>query len=131
MGDRRPRQQLGTANGVAGGRQTIYTAGLNWDVNGNIRFMFDYLHGNIAKQLSPTDAAETRAPSLTRSRCVRRSPSEQLVSEDEAASVAAAPLIALKDQIRHGNGVKLANCRRYVRRPLSSQAPAEIVGETS
>src|SRR6266404_3821086 len=44
--------QLGTANGVAGGRQTIYTAGLNWYVNRNVRFMFDYLHGDVARQLS-------------------------------------------------------------------------------
>ena len=47
--------QLGTTNGVAGGQQTIYSAGLNWYVNSNIRFMFDYLHGNIAKQISPTN----------------------------------------------------------------------------
>jgi phosphate-selective porin OprO/OprP len=50
--------QLGTANAVAGGRQTIYTAGLNWYVNRNIRFMFDYLHGNIAKQVSPTNTGD-------------------------------------------------------------------------
>jgi phosphate-selective porin OprO/OprP len=51
--------QLATANGVAGGRQTIYTAALNWYVNGNVRFMFDYLHGTVAKQISainPGDA---------------------------------------------------------------------------
>lgn len=53
--------QLGTATGVAGGRQTIYTAALNWYVNRNIRFMFDYLHGNIAKQVSPTDSGEAGA----------------------------------------------------------------------
>jgi phosphate-selective porin OprO/OprP len=53
--------QLGTTNGVAGGLQTIYTAGLNWYVNGNIRFMFDYLHGNIAKQISPTNSGDTGA----------------------------------------------------------------------
>jgi phosphate-selective porin OprO/OprP len=47
--------QLATANGVAGGRQTIYTAALNWYVNRNVRFMFDYLHGDIAKQISPTN----------------------------------------------------------------------------
>jgi len=50
--------QLGTANGVAGGRQTIYTAGLNWYVNSNVRFMFDYLHGSIAKQVSPTNTGD-------------------------------------------------------------------------
>jgi phosphate-selective porin OprO/OprP len=51
--------QLATANGVAGGRQTIYTAALNWYVNGNVRFMFDYLHGTVAKQITainPGDA---------------------------------------------------------------------------
>jgi phosphate-selective porin OprO and OprP len=53
--------QLGTATGVAGGRQTIYTAGLNWYVNTNVRFMFDYLHGNIAKQVSPTDSGDAGA----------------------------------------------------------------------
>lgn len=51
--------QLGTATGVAGGWQTVYTAGLNWYVNGNVRFMFDYLHGNIAKQISPTNTGDT------------------------------------------------------------------------
>jgi phosphate-selective porin OprO and OprP len=53
--------QLGSANGVAGGRQTIYTLALNWYVNGNVRFMFDYLHGNIAKQISPTDTGDAGA----------------------------------------------------------------------
>ncbi len=50
--------QLATANGVAGGRQTIYTAALNWYVNGNVRFMFDYLHGTVAKQISPVNAGD-------------------------------------------------------------------------
>jgi phosphate-selective porin OprO/OprP len=53
--------QLATANGVAGGRQTIYTAALNWYVSGNVRFMFDYLHGTIAKQISPTDSGDAGA----------------------------------------------------------------------
>ena len=47
--------QLATANGVAGGRQTVYTGGLNWYVNRNVRFMFKYLHGDIAKQVSATN----------------------------------------------------------------------------
>jgi phosphate-selective porin OprO and OprP len=47
--------RLAFANGVAGGRQTIYTLVLNWYVNRNVRFMFDYLHGNVARQVSPTN----------------------------------------------------------------------------
>jgi phosphate-selective porin OprO/OprP len=47
--------QLARANGVAGGRQTIYTAALNWYPNSNVRLMFDYLYGNITKQISPTN----------------------------------------------------------------------------
>jgi phosphate-selective porin OprO/OprP len=50
--------RLAFANGVAGGRQTIYTAGLNWYANRNVRFMFNYLHGDIAKQISPTNAGD-------------------------------------------------------------------------
>jgi phosphate-selective porin OprO/OprP len=53
--------QLATANGVAGGRQTVYTAALNWYVNRNVRFMFDYLHGDIAKQISPTNSGDAGA----------------------------------------------------------------------
>ena len=53
--------QLGTTNGVAGGQQTIYTAGLNWYVNTNVRFMLDYLHGNIVKQISPTNNGDAGA----------------------------------------------------------------------
>jgi phosphate-selective porin OprO/OprP len=47
--------RLGAVTGVAGGRQTIYTLALNWYVNRNVRFMFDYLHGNVARQVSPTN----------------------------------------------------------------------------
>ncbi len=50
--------QLGSAFGIAGGRQTVYTAGLNWYVNNNIRFMLNYLHGDVAKQLSPTSTVD-------------------------------------------------------------------------
>ena len=53
--------QLAMANGVAGGRQTIYTLALNWYVNRNVRFLFDYLHGNIAKQVSPTNFGDAGA----------------------------------------------------------------------
>ncbi|WP_424631652.1 OprO/OprP family phosphate-selective porin [Bradyrhizobium sp. SYSU BS000235] len=51
--------KVGTALGVAGGRQTVYTAGLNWYVNGNLRFMLDYLHGDVAKQASPTSTVDS------------------------------------------------------------------------
>jgi phosphate-selective porin OprO and OprP len=50
--------QLATANGVSGGRQTVYTAGLNWYVSGNVRFMLDYLHGTVARQISPTNSGD-------------------------------------------------------------------------
>jgi phosphate-selective porin OprO/OprP len=53
--------QLGTATGIAGGRQTIYTAGLNWYVSRNVRFLFNYLHGNVAKQISPTNIGDAGA----------------------------------------------------------------------
>jgi phosphate-selective porin OprO and OprP len=50
--------QLATANGITGGRQTVYTLALNWYVNGNVRFMLDYLHGSISKQASPISTAD-------------------------------------------------------------------------
>lgn len=50
--------QLGTASGIAGGRQTVYTLALNWYVNGNVRFMLDYLHGAVSKQASPVSMAD-------------------------------------------------------------------------
>ncbi|WFU76931.1 porin [Bradyrhizobium sp. CB2312] len=43
---------------MSGGRQTVYAAAPNWYVNGNIRFMLDYLHGNVAKQASPTPTVD-------------------------------------------------------------------------
>lgn len=51
--------QLATANGVAGGRQNVYTLALNWYVNRNVRFMFDYLHGDVRKQVSPINFGDT------------------------------------------------------------------------
>jgi phosphate-selective porin OprO/OprP len=45
--------QLGLKSGVAGGDQSIWTFGLNWYVNSNVRFVFNYLHGSITKQVSP------------------------------------------------------------------------------
>src|SRR5262249_34044063 len=53
--------QIGTATGVAGGKQTIYTAGLNWYVNRNVKFMFNYLHGTIDKQASAVVTTDTGA----------------------------------------------------------------------
>ena len=50
---------IGTTTGIAGGRQNIYTVGLNWYVSRNVRFMFDYLHGDIGKQVSPTNFGNT------------------------------------------------------------------------
>ena len=47
---------LASLAGVAGGRQTIYTAALNWYVNRNIRFMLNYLHGDVARQIKATNA---------------------------------------------------------------------------
>ena len=47
--------QLGLANGIAGGRQLVYTVALNWYVNRNVRFMFNYLHGDVARQLTATN----------------------------------------------------------------------------
>ena len=53
--------QLGFASGASGGRQTIYTAGLNWYVNSNIRFMVNFLHGEVDKQVSPTNPIDAGA----------------------------------------------------------------------
>jgi phosphate-selective porin OprO/OprP len=51
--------QLASANGVAEGRQDVFTAGLNWYVSGNIRCMFNYLHGDISKLSSPVNSTDT------------------------------------------------------------------------
>src|ERR1700760_2398782 len=53
--------QIAQAHGVAGGPQNLYTAALNWYVNRNVRFMLDYLHGDITKQLSPTNFTDVGA----------------------------------------------------------------------
>jgi phosphate-selective porin OprO and OprP len=53
--------RVGSAIGVAGGRQTIYTLALNWYANRNVRLMFDYLHGDVAKQVSPTNFGDAGA----------------------------------------------------------------------
>jgi phosphate-selective porin OprO/OprP len=53
--------QLGSSSGASGGKQTVYTAGLNWYVNRNVRFMVNYLHGIIDKQNSATDTSDVGA----------------------------------------------------------------------
>ncbi|TYL89236.1 porin [Bradyrhizobium rifense] len=54
--------KIASAAGIAGGRQTVYTLALNWYVNGNVRFMLDYLHGTVSKQpLPPAAFANTGA----------------------------------------------------------------------
>src|SRR5262249_6911781 len=53
--------QLGTSDGVAGGKQTIYAAGLNWYPTRNIRFMFNYLHGTVEKQVSAVNSGDAGA----------------------------------------------------------------------
>jgi phosphate-selective porin OprO/OprP len=45
--------RLGFPDGASGGKQTIVTAGFNWYVNRNIRFMLDYMHGTIDKPAGP------------------------------------------------------------------------------
>ncbi len=51
-------------NGVAGGEQNIYTIGLNWYVNRNVRFMVNYLHGTIAKYSGAATAAVPPLPAF-------------------------------------------------------------------
>ncbi len=53
--------RVGSAVGVAGGRQTVYTMALNWYINRNVRLMFDYLHGDVVKQISPTNVGDAGA----------------------------------------------------------------------
>ena len=45
---------VATSSAVGGGTQTVYAVGLNWYPNANMRFMFDYLHGDISKKFSTT-----------------------------------------------------------------------------
>ncbi len=53
--------RLGSAIGVAGGQQTVYTLALNWYMNRNVRLMFDYLHGDVVKQISATNVGNAGA----------------------------------------------------------------------
>jgi phosphate-selective porin OprO/OprP len=41
---------LGNVNGIAGGKQSVFTAGLNWYATRNIEFTLNYLHGIVDKQ---------------------------------------------------------------------------------
>jgi hypothetical protein len=69
--------RLGFADAAFGGKQTIYSAGLNWYVTKNIRFMLDYLHGDIDKPAGPTVfvvGAKPPASSITSARSSMRSP---------------------------------------------------------
>jgi phosphate-selective porin OprO/OprP len=49
--------QVGQPFGIAGGQQSIFTAGLNWYVNNNIMFKLNYLHGSIDKTAFAINAA--------------------------------------------------------------------------
>jgi len=53
--------RLALADGIAGGKQTVYTVGLNWYVNRNVRFMLNYLHGTVDKQTSAVNPADVGA----------------------------------------------------------------------
>ena len=46
-----------TTFGVAGGEQNIWTIGLNWYVNRNVRIMVNYLHGTVDKNSAAATAA--------------------------------------------------------------------------
>ncbi|HXQ50253.1 MAG TPA: porin [Stellaceae bacterium] len=56
-----PIAVAGKSNSVEGGRQTIYTMGLNWYLNPNMRLMFDWLHGTVKKQAATPIAPQTGA----------------------------------------------------------------------
>jgi len=45
---------VASSNGFAGGKQSIYALGVNWYPNNNMRFMLDYLHGDIARAQAGT-----------------------------------------------------------------------------
>lgn len=48
---------VAATGGVRGGEQSVYAAGLNWYPNNNIRFMLNYLNGNVDR-LSAAGAAD-------------------------------------------------------------------------
>ena len=43
-------------NSIRGGRQDIFTVGLNWYLNQTIRFMFDYQHVHVSR-LNPDSSS--------------------------------------------------------------------------
>jgi phosphate-selective porin OprO/OprP len=53
--------QLSTKAPFLGGQSTVYTVGLNWYLNPNMRFMFDYLHGIVKKNSGAATLGETGA----------------------------------------------------------------------
>jgi phosphate-selective porin OprO/OprP len=42
-----PGRSIASTGGVRGGEQTIYTVGLNWYPNNNVRFQLNYLNGEV------------------------------------------------------------------------------------
>jgi len=60
--DFRSGKTAASTGGVAGGFQQVYTAGLNWYPNSNVRFMLDYLHGNISKAQASTGSVALGTP---------------------------------------------------------------------
>jgi phosphate-selective porin OprO/OprP len=58
-----PGVAAATTGGAFGGKQDSYTLGLNWYVNSNIRFMFDYIHAQIDK-LAATGTIATATPAV-------------------------------------------------------------------
>lgn len=44
---------------IQGGKQTIYTIGLNWYPNDNMRFMLDYIHAHVAQTPAPFNRGGT------------------------------------------------------------------------
>jgi hypothetical protein len=53
----------------------------------NVRFMFNYLHGDITKQVSATDVGDVGARSSTRSQCAPTSHSRQNKNDYVCASL--------------------------------------------
>jgi phosphate-selective porin len=64
---RRSERQLHRGSGFAGGKQTVYTLGINWYPNDNLRFMLDYLHGVIDR----TEAGNGGAVPICTSKALR------------------------------------------------------------